>query len=293
MKQILYSFLIATSLVGCAKTEPAPIMKKGSKVFTQQHPDGIAIDSANSDVSLEQRTSKTIRQENGYLISEQTNYTERTIETRDPYLQNIQNNVAGDETGKLKPLDKHVVKEDGTTVTEHVSNYPDPRKPQNPEQVTAASHPAHEEAANLNDLTASVTTEAHGNFLIKHPINLPTLNWPLDGEIIAHFGKHGNKFNDGINIKAALGTEVKAAGNGKVIYVGSGVEGYGNLVIIKHDDDIMTAYSHLQSIRVSRGAAVKMGEIIATVGQTGNVKEPQLHFSVRKGKKTINPEESQ
>jgi len=76
----------------------------------------------------------------------------------------------------------------------------------------------------------------------------------------------------------------------KVVYIGNNVEGYGNLLIIRHEGDIMTAYAHLKDIVVERGAQVKRGESIGSVGQVGNVKEPQLHFSIRKGKKTIDPE---
>ena len=74
--------------------------------------------------------------------------------------------------------------------------------------------------------------------------------------------------------------------------IGNNIEGYGNMIIVKHSGDYMTAYSHVQDILVERGKQVKKGESIATVGQTGNISLPQLHFSVRKGKKTINPEGS-
>lgn len=128
-------------------------------------------------------------------------------------------------------------------------------------------------------------------FNIPTPLNSSKFEWPVpSGKVLARFGKNGNKFNEGINISAPLGSNVNAAGDGKVIYIGNNIEGYGNLVIVKHDNDLMTAYSHVKDVLVDRGNKVSKGQRIATIGNTGNVKEPQLHFSVRKGKKTINPE---
>ena len=95
--------------------------------------------------------------------------------------------------------------------------------------------------------------------------------------------------NDGINIKAALGTNVKAADQGIVAYAGNELKGFGNLVLIKHSDGYITAYAHVDKMYVKKGQKVIRGEKIATVGSTGSVKTPQLHFEVRAGKKAVNP----
>ncbi len=128
------------------------------------------------------------------------------------------------------------------------------------------------------------------DFKVPAPINSKRFEWPVHGKILSRYGNNANKFNDGINIAAASGTPVTAASEGKVAYIGNNIEGYGNLVILKHDNDIMTAYAHLDDIAVERGAQVKKGESIGTVGKSGNITQPQLHFSVRKGKKTVDPE---
>jgi len=128
------------------------------------------------------------------------------------------------------------------------------------------------------------------DFKVPAPINSKRFEWPVHGKILSRYGNNANKFNDGINIAATAGTPVTAASEGKVAYIGNNVEGYGNLVILKHDNDIMTAYAHLDDIAVERGAQVKKGESIGTVGKSGNITQPQLHFSVRKGKKTVDPE---
>lgn len=115
-------------------------------------------------------------------------------------------------------------------------------------------------------------------------------SWPVRGTILSHFGaKSGGLFNDGINIGAARGTKVGAAENGVVAYAGNEVKGMGNLIIIQHSDGWMTVYAHMDSMAVRRGARVSVGQKIGTVGSTGKVDKPQLHFEIRKGTKAYNP----
>lgn len=115
-------------------------------------------------------------------------------------------------------------------------------------------------------------------------------DWPVKGTIISGYGNLGNgRKNDGINIKAALGTNVKAADSGTVAYAGNELKGFGNLILIKHTDGWITAYAHNDRLFVKKGQKVSRGEKIATVGSTGSVTTPQLHFEVRSGKKAVNP----
>lgn len=115
-------------------------------------------------------------------------------------------------------------------------------------------------------------------------------SWPVRGTILSNYGAKSNGlFNDGINISASRGTAVKAAENGVVAYAGNEVKGMGNLVIIQHSDGWMTVYAHMDSMAVRRGAKVTVGQKIGTVGATGKVDKPQLHFEIRKGTKAYNP----
>ncbi len=107
------------------------------------------------------------------------------------------------------------------------------------------------------------------------------------GRVLTDFA--GSK-GTGINIEAAEGSAVKAAENGTVIYVGSGVEGYGNLVLIRHPNGYVSAYAHLGSMSVAKGANVGRGDTIGAVGQTGSVTKPQLHFELRKGATPVDPQ---
>jgi len=106
--------------------------------------------------------------------------------------------------------------------------------------------------------------------------------WPLRGRIIDGFGpKPGNQKNDGLNIAAGLNQSVKAAADGTVVYAGSEVPEFGNLVLIRHDNGFVTAYGHLARIGVRIQDTVSQNQEIGTAGQSGGVSEPQLHFEVR------------
>lgn len=114
--------------------------------------------------------------------------------------------------------------------------------------------------------------------------------WPVQGPVISKFGPIAKgRNNDGINIKAARGTTVKAADSGTVAYAGNELKGFGNLILIKHNDGWVSAYAHNESIRVRKGQKVSKGAAIATVGSSGGVGTPQLHFEIRAGKKAYNP----
>jgi murein DD-endopeptidase MepM/ murein hydrolase activator NlpD len=114
--------------------------------------------------------------------------------------------------------------------------------------------------------------------------------WPVNGKVVSPFGpKDGGLHNDGINIAAPLGTPVRAADNGVVVYAGNELRGFGNLLLVRHAGGWVSAYAHCDALLVKRGQEVKRGQVIARVGQTGNVAAPQLHFELRKGAQAINP----
>ena len=112
-----------------------------------------------------------------------------------------------------------------------------------------------------------------------------TLSWPGRGQVITQFADPGYK---GIALSGAEGDPVLAAGDGRVVYSGSGLRGYGNLVIVKHEGDFLTAYAHNRSILVSEGQTVKRGQKIAELGKTDS-EVPKLHFEVRRAGKPVDP----
>ena len=110
--------------------------------------------------------------------------------------------------------------------------------------------------------------------------------WPAQGRLIADFrASHGT----GINIELPEGSSIHAAENGTVIYVGDTVEGYGNLVLIRHANGYVSAYAHLKQISVARNQIVNRGDVIGTAGMTGSVTRPQLHFELRQGATPVDP----
>lgn len=113
--------------------------------------------------------------------------------------------------------------------------------------------------------------------------------WPIQGKVIKKFGQQGAEYNDGINISSSAGTPVKAANSGRVVYTGNSLKSYGNLVIIKHDNGLLSAYAHMNSVNVKKDQQISKGQTIGTVGSTGKVTSPQLYFAIRKGKDAKDP----
>lgn len=114
--------------------------------------------------------------------------------------------------------------------------------------------------------------------------------WPTQGRIVSGFGpKESGLVNDGINIAADAGEPIWAAADGEVAYVGNELKGYGNMLIVRHDDGWMSAYAHAKNWSVGKGIRVKQGQLIGYVGQSGGVAEPQLHFGLRQNKTPVDP----
>ncbi|MDX8406278.1 MAG: M23 family metallopeptidase [Mariprofundus sp.] len=116
-----------------------------------------------------------------------------------------------------------------------------------------------------------------------------SLLWPVKGVITSRFGRRGSRMHDGIDIGARDGTAVHASAAGEVVYSDSRLSGYGKLIIIRHKNNLFTAYAHNQRNLVARGARVRAGDVIARVGHTGRATGPHLHFEVRQGSTPVDP----
>lgn len=156
-----------------------------------------------------------------------------------------------------------------------------------------AARPASEAVPSAAPATKPVTqTASVAQPAPKMPLQEPAMSgadkfrWPVSGKVIVNFAASKGT---GINIAAPEGTPVKAAENGTVIYVGNGVEGYGNLILIRHANGYVSAYADLKDAGVQKGAVVSRGDTIGTTGSTGAVTSPQLHFELRKGATPVDP----
>jgi murein DD-endopeptidase MepM/ murein hydrolase activator NlpD len=116
--------------------------------------------------------------------------------------------------------------------------------------------------------------------------------WPVEGQVTATFSANGTaekRRHDGIDISALTGTLVRVADSGKVVYSDNKMKGYGNLIIIEHQDHFFTIYAHNEENLVKEEALVKQGDAIARVGRTGSATGPHLHFEIRKGSNPLDP----
>jgi len=159
--------------------------------------------------------------------------------------------------------------------------------PDGGETVAAADQPA--------DLDANHTAVEEVAATEPPSLDKPDLpkstgyQWPVQGKIVKNFGSPvGKTKNAGINIMAPSGTPVNATNGGVVKYAGN-KGGFGKVVLVQHDGGMMSIYAHLEETTVNRGDVITGGQKIGTVGKTGVVKSPQLHFELRKGTEAVDP----
>ena len=150
---------------------------------------------------------------------------------------------------------------------------PKVRQKRGEEPTPSAEEPSAEEVASQEK---RIYTD-HGRF-----------SWPIVGELSSLFGIRRGRKHDGIDIRSPKGTPVHASAPGEVVF-SSRMKGYGNLVLIKHEDRFFTVYAHNSANLVKKGKKVKKGDVIAKVGRTGKATGPHLHFEVRDGRRARNP----
>ena len=112
--------------------------------------------------------------------------------------------------------------------------------------------------------------------------------WPIAGEVTSEYGPRRGSFHDGIDISAPRGTEILAVASGEVVFSGA-LHGYGNIIILQHQNGYATVYAHNEKNLVDEGRWVRQGQVVARVGDTGRANGPHLHFEVRKDNLARNP----
>ncbi len=125
---------------------------------------------------------------------------------------------------------------------------------------------------------------------IEYAQELDGFIWPLQGHVLASYGPLASgRRNDGLNISATHGAPFVAVAGGQVVYASDELPGFGNMVLVSHNEGWVSAYAHADSLDVKEGDIVRQGQTLGRVGETGSVGTPQLHFQLRQGKSPVDP----
>lgn len=148
-----------------------------------------------------------------------------------------------------------------------------------------APRTAHASPSPATPKTAKAAADPPANDVAVERKPVTAWMWPTEGKLLARFDNGASK---GIDIGGATGQTIRAAAAGKVVYQGSGLRGYGRLIIIQHNADFLSAYAHCEAIHVKEGDRVKTGQTIAAMGSTGTDRI-KLHFEIRRRGVPVNP----
>lgn len=171
------------------------------------------------------------------------------------------------------------------------------RKPGTSSDVVAADDlkPTYRESlSEYNFLQTSTISALYHNYPRQYQVNVRPSLWPVEGRLLSPFGGRTDPFSGegaihtGVDLEAAMGTPVRAAGDGIVVRA-SWENGYGRLVVIDHGNGVQTYYGHLSTFDVVPGEEVRRGDVIARSGASGRVTSPHLHYEVRLGGTPVNP----
>ena len=257
------ALLVATALAGCVSSPPGgvQVVDRGQ---SQGHAPLVQRQPVRSGHYIVQRGDTL------YSIAFRFGWDWKALAAhnglRDPYLIRVGQTIRFDN----RPL---------SNSQPVIASSPAPSVAAPPAQsrTPPASQPARPPVANTPATTpvTPVTRSASG------------WSWPAQGTLISRFSSNGS-LNKGIDIAGELGQPVLAASDGAVVYAGSGLRGYGELIIIKHSDTYVSAYGHNRRLLVREGQQVKAGQSIAEMGSTG-ADRVKLHFEIRRQGKPVDP----
>lgn len=293
---VILSFL--ASLIACAPKRPAKV----DEVGTKPHRSYVKSNARHAQKETKKTTHKVVKGDSLYSIGfrYQKDYkTLAAINNISPPYRIYPNQIIKliGEPNKVvfKPTDNSKVTTQAvkpqqpiTAKTEPIKSTPKPLA-QKPKSKNDSAQKANTNKAVKKPISAPVTKPpAKKPIAVKTP-NKSNLNWlwPTKGKIRTTF-LASNPARKGISIGGQSGQDVKAAEDGVVVYSGNGLLGYGELIIIKHNDSFLSAYGHNNKLNVKEGQKVTRGQVIAELGSSGtNVNN--LHFEIRKNGKPVNP----
>ena len=156
-----------------------------------------------------------------------------------------------------------------------------------PTRSAGASPRTSQPARSNSQVAAPAASPAAPASTVSLPANVAGWAWPVQGPLLSRFQSNGS-LNKGIDIAGQLGQPVKAAASGAVVYAGRGLLGYGDMIIVKHDETYLSAYAHNSKLLVSEGDQVKVGQVIAEMGSSGTDRV-KLHFEIRRKGQPVDP----
>lgn len=305
--QKLFLALICLGLVACASSPPAPVIERNGSVSKPNTPDAKEGTGDKSGTDWRPNAYTVKKGDTLYAIGLEFGYDYKEIASANnlspPYAIKVGQKLNLPANGNLEKALPASTTEDGVIVT------PIKAEPVAAEAKTATpavtpilSQPkAVREPFSLEALNRSTTkpTEVVGTKPTTSPETTTakpaeskvagddsiSWTWPTNGKIVASFNEASNK---GIDIAGTTGQAVNAASSGKVIYSGSDLRGYGNLVIIKHNKTFLSVYAHNSKLVVKEGQIVAAGQKIAEMGNTDS-NSVKLHFEIRQQGKSVDP----
>lgn len=296
-RRVLTALFVTTALTACSQ-DPAPVVDHSRADYSQERSVAMAPAKARPISRQDERSNAPIA-----LNAEVDNTTQhsadvQTVASRDlapigaPEPAAARNSVSSTGAGPAiaGPVEGPQAEPFQTAGDSHLEQ-------SGSMQGTVIYRSKHHSSAAQKALDKALTTprltqQAEVKKEVKKPlVASKSFIWPLQGKVVSRFGpKKAGVVNEGINIAADSGEPVKAAANGVVAYAGDKIHGYGNMVLVKHPGGKTTTYAHLDEIKVKKGQQIDQGDTVGTVGSTGNVPSPQLHFAIRQGVKAVNPE---
>lgn len=285
----LFGVVVLLVLAGCANHAPAPVVERGPSVKPVEVPSkdfhtvkkgetlyGIALDHGQDyrDVA----TWNNLENPNRILIGQQ--------------LRIAPPEAGGSETAVAKPIGASAVESRSLDAvplapvsSESVKREPKAGKEAYSEQAWARYQSPSRTPITPSAVAPQAATKPAESPRSEVPTEGPAWAWPAAGKTLAGFNDATNK---GVDIAGKAGDPVHAAADGKVVYSGAGLRGYGKLVIIKHDATFLSAYAHNNSILVKEGQSVTRGQKIAEMGNT-DADQVKLHFEIRRQGKPVDP----
>lgn len=281
-------------LAGCASTSPAPVVDRSTQ------PAGVAVAAVNPDLYTVKKgdTMYSIALEHNLDYKDLVTWNGIENPNRILVGQQLRVKRAGDATPSdvvvsqpiaLAPMvEKHAL--DGNTDT--VKREPKAGKEPYSEQALAQAQGQAKTSEPPTNALVKPDAKTDAKPEAEAKTAAPALVgdelawiWPASGKVVATYSESGNK---GVDIAGKAGDPVIAAGEGKVVYSGTGLRGYGKLVIVKHNNTYLSAYAHNQNILVKEGQSVSKGQKIAEMGNS-DADQVKLHFEVRRQGKPVDP----